>query len=540
MHHTLAMQSFFRSGSALSAVLLMFVAVSVPQAAAQDHHHPAGDAAELGRVEFPTSCAAEVHAKLERAVAMLHSFWFDAALSEFDAIVAADAGCAMAQWGRAMTLMGNPMTRAAPPPAVLEEGRQAAARAKALAGGVTHREAMYIDAAVAFYEGGDAQLARMQALESALEALHRAHPEDREAAIFSARALVANADPADRTFARQLRAAGMLEPLFAAHPDHPGAAHYLIHAYDAPPLAERGVDAAQAYAAIAPAAPHALHMPSHIFTRLGYWDESIETNARSAQAEPDPNAAVHPMDYMVYAYLQQGRDAEAKSVVDRAVQNPDRFYADLLGYNFAAMPARYALERDAWAEAASLRLPTGVPPYAEAVTRFARVVGAARSGRVEAAAPDLEALERLSRELTERGAVEWATRVAAQRLAAAAWLAHARGDSQTALKLAAEGADLEDTIEKHPVTPGPILPARELKADLLLELGRHAEAHREYEKTLEREPRRARSLYGAARAAELAGDRERARELYGDLLELMSRADEGRAALRAARRGTGG
>jgi tetratricopeptide (TPR) repeat protein len=504
--------------------------------AAQDHQHPAGDVAQLGRVEFPTSCAPAVAARFERAVAALHSFWFEAADSLFRDVLSADPECALAHWGRAMTAMGNPMTRMAPPPAVFTEGEAAAQRARDLSGSLPARERLYIDAAVAFYEGGPGHLDRMLALERAFEALHRAHPEDREAAIFFGRSLVANGAPDDRTFGRQLRAAELLEPLFAAHPQHPGLAHYLIHAYDAPPLAERGVDAARAYAAIAPAAPHALHMPSHIFTRLGHWDESIETNARSAQAEPDPDAAVHPMDYKVYAYLQQGRDAEARRVLDRAKQIPDRFYGGVMGYNFAAMPARYALERDDWREAAALRLPVGALPYVEAITRFARAVGAARSGAPEAqVAAELAALEQLKRQLDESGESEWSTRVEAQRLAAAAWALHARGETGEALRLAAAGADLEDTIEKHPVTPGPLLPARELKADLLLELGRHAEAQAEYEKTLEREPRRARALYGAARAAQQAGDTARARTHYTELLELLREADEARPELKAAR-----
>jgi hypothetical protein len=509
-------------------------------AQAQDHHHPAGDADGLGKVEFPSSCAPAVAQRLERAVAMLHSFWFEAAEEAFAEVIAGDGRCALAYWGRALTLMGNPMTQVAPPAEAMQEGAAAAARAVELAAAATTREQLYAAAAAAFYAGGAerSHAERSLALESALQALHEAHPEDREAAIFFARTLVANASPADMTFERQLRAARLMEPLFEEHERHPGLAHYLIHAYDAPPLAERGRTAALAYAAIAPDAPHALHMPSHIFTRLGYWDESIETNIRSARAEPDSNAAVHPMDYLVYAYLQQGRDADALRVITRAVQNPDRFYGGLLGYNFAAMPARYAVERSAWSEAAALKLPVNALPYVEAVARFARAVGAARGGgdgAIEQAREDAAALLSLADGLEQRGSREWATRVRAQHLAAQAWIEKAAGNDDVALRLALEAADLEDSVEKHPVMPGPILPARELAGDMLAMLGRHEEALAAYEKTLEREPRRSRALFGAARAAERAGSAARARDHYRTLLDVMQHSDASRRETAAAR-----
>ncbi|HSJ10593.1 MAG TPA: bacterial transcriptional activator domain-containing protein [Longimicrobiales bacterium] len=517
----------------LAAALAMAPAAVV----AQDHEHPAGDADRLGRVTFAVSCATSVQPRFERAVAMLHSFWFDAAEEAFAEILAADPECAMAHWGRAVTLMGNPMTRASPPATALEAGLAAAERARELAARVSHREQMYADAVVAYYRdhGTRPHGARMQALEQAFAALAQAHPEDMEAAIFHGRTVVANAPPDDATFARQLAGAEILQPLFDVHPRHPGLAHYLIHAYDVPQLAERGTAAAEAYAGIAPDAPHALHMPSHIFTRLGHWDASIETNARSAQAEPDPNAAVHPMDYMVYAYLQQGRDAAAHEVVQRAVQNSDRYYGGLLGYNFTAMPARYALERGAWAEAATLRMPVGALPYVEAVTRFARAVGAARSGQAGVAGAEVNGLGMLKAMLDEAGDSYWSTVVQAQRLAAWAWHARARGDDVEALRLAAEAAALEETVEKHPVTPGPILPARELYADLLLELGRADEALAAYEATLKREPGRARTLHGAARAAEQAGRSDVARAHYTALRDLMAKADPTRPEAVAAR-----
>jgi hypothetical protein len=504
-------------------------------AAAQDHNHEGGDASRLGRVSFETSCSAAVRPRIERGVAMLHSFWFESAEHEFREIIAADPQCAMGHWGRALTMMGNPMTRAAAPPAAMREGRLAADRAAALAAGATHREQMYIAATTAFYADETRDHAtRMRALEQAFAALHEAHPEDMEAAIFHARTLVANAPPDDRTFAKQLRGAAIMQPLFDAHPQHPGLAHYLIHAYDVPELADRGADAARAYAGIAPDAPHALHMPSHIFTRLGNWDESIETNARSARAEPDSNGAVHPMDYMVYAYLQQGRDADARRVVDRAVQNSDQFYGGLLGYNFTAMPARYAVERSAWADAAALKLPVGATPFVQALTHFARAVGAARAGNADAAQQDVDMLGTLKAQLDAAGDRYWATAVEAQRLASAAWVAFARGRHAEAEQLAADAAALEDTFEKHPVTPGPLLPARELQGDLLLELGRHADALAAYDRTLEREPRRARALFGAGRAAMLAERHDIAVARFTELMQVMAAGDEARAERRFA------
>jgi hypothetical protein len=503
----------------------------------QEHDHPAGDESRLGRVSFPVTCAATVQPQFERAVAMLHSFWFESARAAFTSIIEADPGCAMAHWGIATTMMANPMTRAAPPAAALEEGSTAAARAAELGATATHREQMYIDAVASYYADHESRshLARMQALEQSLAALHAAHPEDMEAAIFYARTVVANASPTDSTFAAQLRGAAILQPLFDEHPDHPGLAHYLIHAYDAPRLADRGTKAAFAYADIAPDAPHALHMPSHIFTRLGYWDESIETNARSARAEPDSNAAVHPLDYMVYAYLQQGRDSDAQRVVERVVRIDDSYYGGLLGFNFTAMPARFAVERGAWKDAAALTLPVGATPYVQALTHFARAIGAARSGNPSAARADVDELARLKAELDAANDSYWATVVEAQRLAAAAWEARARGDDAAAVQLARQAAELEETVEKHPVTPGPLLPARELEGDLLLELGRAADALAAYDRTLEREPRRARALFGAARSAEEAGNVDVAVERYRELVELMKDADPSRAEVKTAR-----
>ena len=494
---------------------------------AQEHEHARGEE-EIGSVHFSTSCNEAAQERFDRGVAKLHSFWFASANEEFAAAAAADPACAMAHWGTAMTLWGNPMARIAPSDDHTAQAVAAVARAKALIADATPREQAYIEAVAALYSDHETTgyLERMRAHEEALQTVVQANPEDTEAAIFHARMMIANADPADLTFARQQAAAEILLPLFEAQPQHPGLAHYIIHAFDAPPIAGSGLEAARRYAEIAPAAPHALHMPSHIFTRLGYWDDSIETNRRSAEASPEPNAAVHALDYMVYAYLQQGRDAAAKEVIDRIQSPEDGFYAGVLGFNAIAMPTRYALERSDWEAAAALPSPgEGVPAYVDAVPRFARAVASARNGRPEMAQSDIDALEVLENDLAESGEADWAVRVGAQRLAAEAWVLWAEGEREEALDTARRAAELEETVEKHPVTPGPLLPARELYADMLLESGDAAAAQAAYEATLAREPRRARALYGAGRAAEMAGDTAAAARHAAELLELMDRAD---------------
>ena len=518
------------------ALVAALVVAAAPAGAQHEHHAVPGQ--QIGKVSFPTSCRADVQPMFERAVATLHSFWFDAATATFDSVARADAKCAMAHWGAALTLAFNPFTMAPP----TEERRTAAlAHAEqAMALATTDRERAWAYAVKVLYEEPTPGLAghrkRLQAHEDAMKALRDAWPDDVEASIFYARAVIANAPPTDLTFARQLHAGEVLEPLFATRPDHPGLAHYVIHTFDSPKLAKQGLDAARRYASIAPAAPHALHMPSHIFTRLGYWEESIETNRRSANAEPVPDAAVHPLDYMVYAYLQLGRDEDARKVVDRLLNIEDRFYAGVIGYNLAAMPARYALERNDWKRAASLAPVRGAPLFADAVTRFAVAVGAARSGDVPRAKEATAALATVRDSLKGRGDGYWATIVEAQRLAASAWIARAERRPAEALQLARQAAELEETVEKHPVTPGPLLPARELEADLLAELGKPAEALRSYELTLEREPRRARALSGAASAALAAGRKAEARKYYAELVEQLKNADAARPEVAAAKK----
>ena len=506
---------------------------------------------KLGQVRFPTSCSTAVQPQFDRAVALLHSFWFGEAIKGFQAVAQADPSCGIAHWGAAVTWLGNPL--GGPPVARgLQEGSAAVARAKA-AGGKTQREQDYIAAIEAFYKDHDKvdHRTRAVAYEKAMEALAQRYPQDREASIFYALALNITLNPADKTYANQLKAAGILEKVFAEQPDHPGVAHYLIHSYDFPPIAQKGLAAARRYATIAPSAPHALHMPSHIFTRVGYWQESIDTNRASADAakyelrqanlEAGSYNALHAMDYIVYAALQLAKDKEAQAVLDevRGVQKIDseQFAA---AFAFAAIPARYALERRRWAEAAELDLhPPSLSwsrfPQAESIHRFARGLGAARGGNVASAKRDLASLEALRDAMTAAKNAYWANQAEIQRLAVAGWVARAEGRNDEAVALLRQAADREDATEKHPVTPGSIQPAREMLAELLLDLTQPAAALKEFEASSRTDPNRLHGLAGAARAAEMAGDRAKARTYYTQLVELTKTADSERPEIAQAK-----
>ena len=507
----------------------------------------------LGTVRFATSCAPAVQPRFDRAVALLHSFHLDAAVDAFTEVAAADPACGMAQWGVAMAWLGNPL--AAPPSARgLKEGSAAVDRAKA-AGARTDRERDYIAAIELIYKDADRVDHRSRALayERAMEQLAARYPADREAAVFYALALNITLDPNDKTYANQLKAAGILEKAFSEQPDHPGVAHYLIHSYDFPPIAAKGLTAAKRYAAIAPAAPHALHMPSHIFTRVGSWQESIDTNRASAKAAADALAAsgsqtglrsyegLHAYDYMMYGYLQLGRDGEARTLAEEVGTtrklNIDHFAG---AFALAAIPARYALERGRWADAATLTpTPSDIPwnrfPQAESIVWFARGLGAARSGNPARAREDVSRVEALRDTLAAAKSLYWANQSEVQRLAVTAWIARADGRNEEALSLMRAAADAEDATEKHPVTPGAIKPARELLGEMLIDLGQPAAALKEFEASHRVEPNRFQGLYGAARAAELAGDGDKARAYYGRLVSLAKGADGDRAEIKKAK-----
>jgi tetratricopeptide (TPR) repeat protein len=498
---------------------------------------------QLGQVHFPVSCSAAAQQEFDRAVALLHSFWFDASAKAFAAVTQTDPGCAMGHWGEAMALLFNPNPfTGTPTPKTLQDGCPAVERAKA-ADPKTQRERDYIGAVESLCRDRDTadQRARVAAYEQAMERLSRTYPEDREAAIFHALALNITASPADKAYTNQLKAAGILEKAFAEQPNHPGVAHYLIHSYDYPPIARQGLSAARRYAGIAPAAPHALHMPSHIFTREGFWRESIESNLASAAAAKNHFDQLHAMDYLAYAYLQEARDLDAKRVLEEAGAirkvNPEHFVP---GYALAAIPARFALERRRWAEAASLTLqPADFPwdrlPQSEAVLVFARGLGAAHSGNAASALKDMDRLQVLRDALVAAKQAYWAEQVDIQRQVVSAWVAFAEGRREEALSLMRAAADREDKTEKHPVTPGPIVPARELLGEMLLELGDPRQALKEFERSHRVEPNRFRGWYGAARAAALSGDREKARTYYANLLALCEKADTERPELKEAK-----
>ena len=507
------------------------------------------DAEKLGTVHFPVSCAPTVQADFERAVALLHSFWYEEALKAFTAITTTDATCAMGYWGIAMSVY-YPLWQP-PSPAMLQKGTAALEKTRGLA--ATPREKDYIGAIETYYRDHDKLDHRTRALayEKAMEQVYRRYPDDREAAVFYALALNATAAPTDKTYANQLKAGAILEKVFAERPDHPGVAHYIIHSYDYPPLASRGLVAARGYAKTAPSVPHAQHMPSHIFTRLGLWQESIDSNRASASAgnayyaklgkDTVWDQTLHALDYVVYAYLQTGQDKQARAVLEALTgmqkSEPESFVA---AYAYAAIPARIALEQHRWTEAATLS-PASKPfpwdrfAWAEAITSFGRAIGAARSGDAAKARAEVQKLEGYRTALVAAKQTYWVEQVNIQQQAAAAWAARTEGKNDEALKLMRAAADLEDSTEKHPVTPAPVVPARELLGEMLLDLNQPPQALVEFEASATREPNRFNGLFGAARAAELSGDRAKAKTLYAKLVAMCDRADGERPELRHAK-----
>jgi tetratricopeptide (TPR) repeat protein len=511
---------------------------------ALQHQHESGQPPErLGTVHFETSCSPAVREPFDRAVALLHSFWFGAAAQAFTAVAEKDPSCAMAHWGVAMSRWGNPFGGARPVP-ILEQGRAAAQ--KALGMNATDRERGYIAAVAALFEDFETRSHRDRTLayERAMKEVYEKYPKDREAAAFYALAMNQTMLPTDQTYAQQLKAAAILEPLFEEQPDHPGVAHYLIHAYDHPPLAERALPAARRYAEIAPDAPHALHMPSHTFTRVGHWMESVKTNQASADAARKANSpaeVLHALDYQVYAYLQMARDREARGVVDEARPieaglKLGEQYGGVGLFALAAIPARYALERGAWNDAAALTARSTSFPHVDAITHFARALGAARSGNAAAADAEAARLGELQAALVKAGEDYWAGQVEIQQQSARAWAAFAAGRRDEAVQLLRRAADMEDATDKSAISPGPLAPARELLGEMLLELNRPAEALRELEAVMKKEPNRFRATYFAARAAEQAGDRATAKRYYSEVVRIAEGADEaGRPELREAR-----
>ena len=481
-------------------------------AIAQEHTHGQGE--QLGAVHFATSCAPRVTPAFDRAVALLHSFEFGASIRAFNDVLAADSTCAMAHWGIALSRWTNPMAAGNRSVTLLQQGRQAAGRAVQLAEHVSERERGYIVAVSQLYDDYEHkdQRTRVLAYERAMNELVTKQPADTEAMIFYAIALAASAPPTDKTYANQLKAGAILEPLWEKQPNHPGLAHYIIHAYDYPPLADKARAAARRYASIAPSAAHALHMPSHTFTRVGMWEQSVETNKRSMEVALSTGSiaeALHAADYSMYAYLQMGKQAEAKAILDQLPALAARFDPNAITgaapgsagvFALAAIPARWALERSAWAEAAALQPKASDYPHTEAMTYFARAVGGSRTGNLATTRAAIDSLGAIQQRLAGKGETYWAEQVAIQLLEARAWLDMAEHREADALARMREAVAREDATEKNAVTPGPLAPAHEQLGDMLMALNRPAEAQTEYRLTLQREPNRRRSLRGAGRS----------------------------------------
>ncbi|HZV21371.1 MAG TPA: hypothetical protein VE986_07495 [Hyphomicrobiales bacterium] len=496
----------------------------------------AGATSELGTVEFPNSCSEAVQPALQRSVALLHSFWWDQAESAFRKVLEQDPSCGIAAWGIAAVKMGNPF--GAGPSAVDAQSARTALDQARRNSPKTEREQDYLKAIAAYYDlfPEKPHGARLRALADAFEKLAAKYRDDDETQIFLGLYLAATQSPSDKSLQRAKQAILILNEQFAKHPNHPGVAHYLIHANDFPAIADQGLFAATCYADIAPAAPHALHMPSHIFTRVGLWQQSADTNRRSRDAAQRAGLIteqLHAYDYWVYADLQLARDTEARELVELSSRLVEAGRAS--DYARAALPARYAIERGQWKEAAQLPDPDDSKfPYTSAIRFFARGLGAARAGEPNAAERDLARLRDARLAVARANDDYWVTEIEVQELALQAWIAHARGDRPQALKLMHEAAAKEDLSEKSSVSPGRLVPARELLGDMLLDNGMAAEALVAYEASQKRDPKRFRSLWGAGRAAEASGDAERARIYYAQLVD-MAGAGEARVELALAR-----
>lgn len=530
-------------GSSVLSVLMM-VLLGPQGPPAMQHPHESGRAPDrLGDVRFETSCSPALQPELNRAVALLHSFWFNASAAAFTAIGDKDPSCGIAWWGVAMSRWGNPFAPARPV-AALEQGREAITKARA-AGAKTERERQFIEAAAALFTDFETVDHRTRTLnyERAMQALYDRNRQDLETAAFYALAVNQTALPTDKQYAQQLKAAAILEPLFAKTPDHPGVAHYLIHAYDHPPLAEKALPAARRYAQIAPDAPHALHMPSHTFTRVGHWEDSITTNKASAAAARKNNApaeVLHAFDYQVYAYLQTAQDSAARAVMDQltalvASVNTAEQYGQVAYYAEAAIPARIALERAQWTDAAELRARATSMPFIDAITHFARAVGGARSGQAAPARADADRLVALREALVEKKDHYWAQQVDIQHRAATAWIAFAEGRHDEAIRGMREAVELEDSTDKAAISPGPLAPAREMLGEMLLATKRPGDALKEFEAVMKKEPNRFRTLHLGAQAASAAGNSEAARRYLAQLVEMCPKGDAGRAELTEAR-----
>jgi hypothetical protein len=539
----------WRAEMVRAAVVAGFVLALAASCLAQEHQH--GNSEKLGTVHFATSCNEVAQKEFNRAVALLHSFQFSRAIEGFNAVLGEDATCGIAYWGTALSDWSNPFAPGMKDKSQLQAGRESAERGQTV-GAKTERERAYLGAVGKLYSDyeGTPQRARLIAYRDAMGEVAAKYPEDHEAQIFYALAIAVSEDPADKTYAGRLKAGAILEELFEQEPAHPGLAHYIIHTYDVPALAGRALAAARRYSEIAPDAPHALHMPSHTFTRTGYWQDSIDSNiaaAAAARREGQTAEELHASDYEIYAYLQTGQDEAARRIVDSLPEIASRFDPKAVisgagspatGYfALAAIPARYALERREWKQAAQLAQLETPFPHTEAMTWFARGLGAGQLGQAQAARESVAALKQIRERLLKASENYWAQQVEIQELEVGAWAALAEGKKEEALRQMKSAAGLEDGTEKSAVTPGPLAPARELLGEMLLEMKEPAQALEQFEATLTKEPGRLRALYGAGRAAQLSGRREASQKYFGELLKVCGRADKpGRAEILEAQR----
>jgi tetratricopeptide (TPR) repeat protein len=480
---------------------------------------------KLGKVSFPISCDPKVQAEFDRGVAMLHSYWFLIARRTFEGILRQDPNCAIAYWGVAMDYLGNTLATT-PTRAEAQAAWDALEKARAI-GAKTPREREWIEALSAYFRDHDktAVDARLTAYNAAMERMADRYPDDFEVQAYYALTLQASAKKSDLTYANQLKSAAILEKLFEQNPQHPGVTHYLIHAYDFAPLADKGVASARRYAAIAPAVPHARHMPSHIYSMVGLWEESIASNASALEIQPD---YYHAADFAVYAHLQLGQDIKAKALTEKSLATADRGDRPINFVNFtakAAMPARYVLERGDWAGAADLELKPSQYPMADSLTHFTRGLGMARTGNVAGARAEIEAMKALRAALERVNDSYWADRTEEQMLAVSGWIALKEGNREQAVTFMRAAAENEDSSLKHVAMENRLYPLRELYGDLLLEVGDAPAAAAEYEIALKATPNRYRGLLGVARAADAIGDRAKATEYYGKLVELAKNAD---------------
>lgn len=492
---------------------------------------------QLGKVTFPTSCAPKVQPLFETGVSMLHSYWFGEARKTFEAVLKDDPSCAIAHWGIALDYLGNSLA-GAPQAKAAVAGWQSIQQAITV-GAKTERERDWINSLAAYYRNHEKTPvnARLAAYTKATQALTEKYPDDFEAWVFHALNLQASAPKDDLQYRQQLKSAQILETLLHKYPQHPGVTHFLIHAYDYPPLADKGIAAARRYAKLAPAAPHARHMPSHIYSMVGLWEESIASNNHSMEIRPD---YYHAADFVVYAHLQLGQDAKAKAMLEKAIgvyaKTQSTGPGALTGFNtgMAAMPARLVIERGDWKGAAALPVGQWLP-MAESLTRFTRGLGMTRTNDLAGAKGELAAMQKLRATLEKTDNAYWADRTEEQMLAVTAWLALAEGDKAKAEQFMRTAADNEDASVKHVAMENRLYPMRELYAELLLELGQAQPALREFETALKSYPNRYRTVYGIARAAEAAGDRRKAAEYYAKLTALAKNADTPRPELARAR-----